>query len=404
MNRISRRSFFAATAAGTLAAGALPAQGAEPGRIAPLEGPIPLEALNTPALLVDIDAFETNLKTMADHLKAKGVGLRPHAKTHKCPHMALRQIEMGAIGICCAKVSEAEVMAAAGVANILITSPVVTKEKIGRVVALAARTPGLQLVVDNAGAAADLAAAAEAAGLTMPVLIDLESGSKRTGVAMGAPALALAQAVAKMKPLRLDGLQCYAGHVMHRQRYGERRAESIAVMAAAAETRALIEAAGIPLKVLTGGGTGTFDIDSAVPGVTDLQCGSYAVMDVQYGILEAEAGRLFDVFPPSMFVWSTAISQPVPGRITIDAGFKAIYDASPRSVLRDFPEVRYDGGGDEHGILGFPPGPEPIALGDKVAIVVAHCDPTINLYDRFHAVRGGEAVELWPIAARGMAQ
>jgi 3-hydroxy-D-aspartate aldolase len=363
-----------------------------------------MEEQQTPVLLLEIDQVEANLRKMAEYLRARNVGLRPHTKTHKCPHLAHRQMALGAVGICCAKVSEAEVMVDAGIENVLITSPVVTQEKIHRVITLARRCPGLQIVVDQHTGASDLNSAAAAADLTLAVLIDLESGTGRTGITMGEPAVALAQHIAGLGHLRLDGIQCYGGHVMHVGDYVERRTRSLEMLERARDTKDRIEAAGIPLSVFTGGGTGTYDIDHAIAGITDLQCGSYCVMDVQYGVLGAPEGRLFDAFPQAIFVWSTAISQPLPDRITIDAGLKALYRDSPRCELRDITGVSYGWGGDEHGILRLEAPSRPIRLGDKVAIIPAHCDPTINLYDHFHACRNGHVEELWPISARGMGQ
>lgn len=406
MAEISRRSFLTASAAGALNVGAvLPPGPKADWKPVRLETPVPLEALHTPALIVDMDQLDANLRTMADFLKARNVGLRPHTKTHKCPHLAHKQMDLGAVGVCAAKTSEAEAMANAGIDRVLITSPVATKEKIVRIVDLAKRCAGLQIVIDHPANAADFdAAAAAAGGITLGVLIDLDPGIGRTGIAMGEPALALARHIAGLKHLRLDGIQCYAGNVMHIGDFEQRRARSAAILGRARDTKALIEADGIELGVFSVGGTGTYDIDSAIEGVTDLQCGSYLVMDVQYGIVGAPNGRLADAFPPSMFVWSTAISQPVSGQITIDAGLKAIYRDSPYSELRDITGVTYSYGGDEHGILRLDNPSRPIALGGKLAITVAHCDPTINLYDAFHAYRDGTVEEVWPITARGMSQ
>ncbi|MBI2421906.1 MAG: DSD1 family PLP-dependent enzyme [Candidatus Hydrogenedentes bacterium] len=406
MTPLSRRSFLSTTAvAGALsaAAGAAPAV-ALPWQPKSLERPLPLAETSTPALIVDIDQVEANLKTMADYLKARGMGLRPHTKTHKCPYLAHRQMALGAVGVCCAKVSEAEVMAASGLTEILITSPVVTREKIDRVIALAKNCTGLQIVIDQAQNATDFDAAARAAGIRLGVLIDLESGTRRTGVPMGDAAAALARHIAPLKHLRLDGIQCYGGHVMHIGDFESRKAASLSMLAEARDTRLRIEADGIPLRNFTGGGTGTYDIDVAVEGMTDLQCGSYLVMDLQYGILGAPEGRIYDTFPQAMFVWSTAISQPVPGSMTIDAGLKAMYRDSPRPELRGITGVTYGIGGDEHGILSLENPSRPIRLGDKLALLPSHCDPTINLYDHFHACRNDRVEALWPISARGMSQ
>ena len=275
-----------------------------------------------------------------------------------------------------------------------------------RAVVLAKRAPGLQLVVDAAGAVQALAGAAARAGVTLGVLIDLDTGTRRTGIQPGEPALALARQIAAAKSLRFDGLQAYSGHVMHVVGREARRKQSLESLAGALDTKALLERSGIAVKTLTGGGTGTYDIDCDVPGMTDLQVGSYLFMDVQYRMIGDADGELFDTFEPALTVLATAISQPVPQLITIDAGFKAFAnepDAKPQ--FKDRAGITYFYGGDEHGICAFAGGAAPsLALGEKAELLVSHCDPTVNLYDAYHVVRGGVVRELWPIAARGKSQ
>ncbi|HSG90668.1 MAG TPA: DSD1 family PLP-dependent enzyme [Pseudomonadales bacterium] len=367
----------------------------------PLSVPVPVEALPTPALIVDVARMERNLTRMADHLAARGVGLRPHAKMHKCPEVARRQLALGAIGVCCAKVAEAEVMRAAGIERILVTSPVAADEAIGRLVALAARSEDVRVVVDCADAAARLGAAAVAAGTTVSVLIDLDPEMGRTGIARGEPALALARTIATTAGLRLTGLQQYAGQLQHLKDSAERREKSRAAMEAGLATRDLIVADGHPLEVFTGGGTGTYDIDSEVPGVTDLQCGSYVFMDEEYAAIGHGNGDRFEVFEPALFVLVTAISQPRAGLITVDGGYKSFASDTVRPVAADLPGLRYHFGGDEHGIVQLGEGAPALTVGDRIRMVTPHCDPTINLYDWIYPVVDGQVHELWPIAARG---
>ncbi len=406
----SRRSFLGGAVAGAAALGAPRAAhaaleahvNADP---IVLEKPIPLAELSTPALLIDEAALERNLRKMAAHGKAKGIGIRPHVKTHKCPILAMKQIALGALGVCAAKVGEAEVMVDGGVANVLITSPVATRDKYERVIALAKRAPGLQIVVDAPAAASAFEAAAAAAGITLGVLIDLDTGTRRTGIAPGEPALALAREIAKLRHLRFDGLQAYSGHVMHVVGREERKKKSLESLAACLDTKALLENAGITVKAFTGGGTGTFDIDCDVTGMTDLQVGSYLFMDVQYRMIGDVDGEVFDTFEPSLTVLATAISQPVPQLITIDAGFKAFaHEPDARPQFKDLPGLTYFYGGDEHGICAFTGEERPLAVGDKAQLIVSHCDPTVNLYDVYHVLRDGAVRELWPIAARGKSQ
>ncbi|HEY8120653.1 MAG TPA: DSD1 family PLP-dependent enzyme [Myxococcota bacterium] len=370
-----------------------------------LARPIALADLPTPALLIDEAALGRNLAKMAAHAAHKKIGLRPHVKTHKCPILARRQLALGALGVCAAKVSEAEVMVDAGVANVLITSPLASPDKFARVVALARRAAGLQVVVDAASAVRAFEAAAAAAGVTLGVLIDLDTGTRRTGIAPGEPALALAREIAAAKHLRFDGLQAYAGHVMHIVGREERKKKSLESLAAALDTKALLERSGIAVKTLTGGGTGTYDIDCDVAGMTDLQVGSYLFMDVQYRMIGDADGETFDSFEPSLSVLSTAISQPVPQLITIDAGFKAFaHEPEAKPQFKDRAGLAYFYGGDEHGICAFTSEARELALGDKAELLVSHCDPTVNLYDAYHVVRDGMVRELWPIAARGKSQ
>ncbi len=370
----------------------------------PLDAPLAVEDVPTPALLVDVAAMELNLAKMAAHAEEQGISLRPHTKTHKCPLLAKRQMELGAVGVCCAKVGEAEVMVEAGIAEVLITSPVVTDDKIARVVALSEQSPEVTLVVDNLAAAESLNDAAATAGVTQPVLVDLDVGTRRTGIAIGKPARELARAIDTMDHLDLRGLQAYAGHLMHVHGHAEREARSLQALAAAVETRRLIEQDGIAVSVLSGGGTGTWDIDSGVEGMTDLQVGSYLFMDEQYRRIAGRNGEVFDDFEISLFVQVTAISQPVPELITTDGGYKAFAADADRPQLADIGGVVYGWGGDEHGILRLAEASRPIGLGDRLRCITPHCDPTVNLYDVYYPVRDGRVEELWPISARGRSQ
>jgi D-serine deaminase-like pyridoxal phosphate-dependent protein len=387
-----------------MAATAETASAAPTARAVRLDKPLALADVPTPALVVDVEALERNLDRMARHAKARGVGLRPHTKTHKCPVLAKMQLDRGAVGVCAAKVGEAEVMIGAGIDSVLITSPIVSAEKIARVVALAGRSDELRIVVDHPRSARDLAQAAAAAGVTVNVLIDLDPGIRRTGIAPGQPALDLLGEIRKMPSLRFDGLQAYAGHVMHVDGWSERRDRSQAALEACLETKRLFEKQGHEVPIFSGGGTGTFDIDCDVDEFTDLQVGSYLFMDLQYREIGDRDGEVFDYFEPSLFVQATAISQPVEGLITLDAGFKALASDAETPVLRDVEGAIYHWGGDEHGIVDQREAENPIELGDQVAIMVPHCDPTVNLYDNLYPVRDGRIEELWPIAARGRSQ
>lgn len=360
--------------------------------------------LPTPALLIDLDAMEANLRKMADFYRSKKPKLRPHGKTHKCPILAKKQIALGAVGVCAAKVGEAEVFVAAGIENVLITSPVVTAEKFRRVLDLARKSPNVQIVVDQPAGVRSLNDAASAAGVKLSVFIDLNIGTDRTGVEPGEAALEVARAIATSSHLRLGGLQAYGGHLQHIVGFEYRRQTTLRALALAVETKRQIEKAGFDVPALSVGGTGTYNIDCDVNGITDVQVGSYPFMDVNYRAVGGEQGAVFDDFQPSLLVLATAISQPVKGRITVDAGYKAFATDHEPPELKDVRGVSYRWGGDEHGILELREPSRDIKLGDKLLLLASHCDPTVNLYDEFHGFRGEKVVEIWPIAARGRSQ
>jgi len=374
-------------------------------KLAPAEpatvSPPAVEALPTPALLLDLDAFEQNLAKMATFLRRKGVALRPHAKTHKCPRIALKQMEAGAEGICVAKLTEAEAFIAAGIRQVLVTTPVVDLLQIRRLMTLVKSAPDVTVVVDNPANVDALEEAAAAAGVRMPVLVDLDCGAHRTGVAPGPASTALAQRVARARALRFGGFQAYAAHLMHVVGYDDRRRSELEALDYALTARRLAERAGLPVSVFSVGGTGTYDVDCDIDGVTDVQAGSYVFMDVMYRAIGGRASSVYDDFKPALFVLSTAVSQPVQGFITIDAGYKAAAADHQPPQPWNLGDVSYQWAGDEHGILTLTNPRREVRVGDKIRLIVSHCDPTVNLYDRFHVCRGDQVVDVWPIVARG---
>jgi len=382
-----------------------PPQGlARPSEAITLGRPLGLTDLPTPALVVDVDAMEFNLAKMAGLYSRGQKSLRPHVKTHKCPILARRQLELGAVGICAAKVSEAEVMADAGIGDVLITSPVVTREKIERLLGVRKKSPGIAIVVDQQQNVHDLNEAASAAGMELTVLVDLNVGTDRTGVAMGPDAVRLAESIVSSPSLRFGGLQAYAGQAQHVRGWENRCCVSRRIMERAAEVRWQLESQGIEVPVLSGGGTGTYDIDNGLDGLTDLQAGSYLFMDVNYRNVGGRGGIVFDDFKPALFVLATAISQPAGGMITVDAGFKAFATDQEEPELFGISGVSYTWAGDEHGMLRFIEPGRAIGIGDKVLLIASHCDPTVNLYDYYYPMKDGRISEIWPIAARGCSQ
>jgi D-serine deaminase-like pyridoxal phosphate-dependent protein len=357
--------------------------------------------LQTPALVIELDAFERNVAAMVTHAKRAAIGLRPHAKTHKSVEIAKLQIAAGANGICCAKLGEGEALAAGGIDSILLTSPVVTEAGIARVIALNAAIGNLMVTVDNAEVAARLDAAALATGKPLAVLIDIDPGMSRTGIRFSdAPAL-VAQ-VASAKGLTYRGLQCYAGNVQHMESPNERRAASLETMKQLGELRDTLVRAGHAPEILSGGGTGTFDIDPEARVLTELQVGSYVFMDKQYNdVWEKPGDRL--PFETSLYVQTTVISANRPGLATTDAGFKSFAtDAGPPQLKSGAPAgAAYFFFGDEQGGIAYPKDGAPVKVGDVVRCVVPHCDPTVNLYDRYHVVRGDTLEAIWDVEARG---
>jgi D-serine deaminase-like pyridoxal phosphate-dependent protein len=357
--------------------------------------------LQTPALVLDLDIFERNVAHMVAHAKKSRIGLRPHAKTHKSVEIAGRQIAAGANGICCAKLGEAEALAAGGIESILLTSPVVSEPGIARVAALNARMKELIIVCDNADVAKRLDAAAQESGKRLKVLVDIDPGMSRTGIrAEKAPAL-VAQ-VAEARGLEYAGLQCYAGNVQHLESPNERRAQSLEAMKELGELRDALAKAGHAPKILSGGGTGTFDIDPDARVLTELQVGSYIFMDKQYRDVWEKPGESVP-FETSLFVQTTVISANRPGLATTDAGFKSFAtDAGPPMLASGAPQgAAYFFFGDEQGGIAYPRDGVQLRPGDVVACMVPHCDPTVNLYDAYHCVRGDTLEAIWPIEARG---
>lgn len=360
-------------------------------------------AIPTPALVLDLDAFERNVALMADHCRVNGLGLRPHAKTHKSVAIARAQIAAGALGQCCAKLGEAEAMAAGGIESILITSPVVTAGGIARLMALNTKLPDLMVVVDNPENARALAAAAAAAEARRPlkVLVDLDVGLHRTGIRPGEDATELAELLDAAEFLELRGLQAYAGHLMHIHDFAERREKSLAAMKVLGEQRDALKAKGLCCDIISGGGTGSYNIDPEANVLTELQGGSYIFMDKQYGDLALGNGASFP-FATSLFVQMSVVSNNTRNLATTDAGFKAFAtDAEPPVLLSGAPEgASYFFFGDEQGGILLPDGAH-LPLGSVLTAMTPHCDPTVNLYDAYHVVRGDTLVDIWPIEARG---
>lgn len=365
---------------------------------------MPLEDVDTPALILDLDAFDRNLEAMAGWARSKGVRLRPHAKSHKCPAIAHRQIALGAIGICCQKTSEAEVMVGAGITNVLISNEVVGRRKLEALAQLARRAQ-IGICVDDARQVADLSKAMWEAGATIDVLVEIDIGGNRCGVEPGEEAVRLAAAVAQAEGLRFTGIQSYDGNSQHVRDPREREARAARAAGLTAETVAALAAAGLACETVGGAGTGTFAFDAASGVWNELQPGSYAFMDADYARNSPAAGDI-PQFEHAMFVLASVMSRARRGQAVVDAGHKALPVDSGLPTPFKRPELRYERPSDEHGCLITEQASALPDLGEKILLVPGHCDPTANQHEFFVGVRGldsGDArvEEIWPIAARG---
>ncbi|WP_395645242.1 DSD1 family PLP-dependent enzyme [Terricaulis sp.] len=356
--------------------------------------------LNTPVLVIDGDALSRNIAAMAAFAKRAGVALRPHAKTHKSVGIAKLQIAAGAVGVCCAKMGEAEALAAGGIASILITSPVVTPQAVARLVALAEKCDDLRVVADNPENADALAAAARGLKKTLSVVVDIDPGIRRTGVSSPEAAVTLARKIADAPSLSYAGVQFYCGAQQHIETFEGRRAaieERTAYLSSVIEA---LRAAGLPPAQVTGGGTGTHRIDAALGVFNELQVGSYVFMDRQYDDcdLGGDGARLYE---NALFVDAHVISANAPGMGTIDSGFKSMStDGGNPTIIAGAPkDAAFFFMGDEHAAL-LAMG-HAFRIGDHVILAPPHCDPTVNLYDAYHVVRGDTLIDIWPVSARG---
>jgi 3-hydroxy-D-aspartate aldolase len=366
----------------------------------PAEPGMRIEDVDTPALIVDLDAFEDNLRRMAGEMRGSAIRVRPHAKTHKCAVIALQQMALGAVGVCCQKVSEAEALVDGGVGDVLVSNEIVGERKLRRLAAIARRAH-VGVCVDDPGNIDDLARMAGTFGASLDVYVEVDVGSKRCGVETPEGALALARRVASKPMLKFSGLQAYHGAAQHKRTPAERKAaiESAASLAGAAKRA--IEAAGIACPIVTGAGTGTYRLEAASGVYNEIQPGSYVFMDADYGRNQGEGGAPFSDFRHSLFVFATIMSRPTDARAVVDAGLKAVSVDSGMPTLGDGIDGEYVAPSDEHGTMRLGPQSQRLKVGDKIRLIPGHCDPTVNLYDWYVCVRGGLVEALWPIVARG---
>ena len=362
--------------------------------------------LDTPCLLIDVDKLDHNLKTMQESVQGAGKNTRPHAKTHKCSEIAKRQLEAGAVGICTAKLAEAEVLAEKGFEHILITGQVALPLKAERLISLIERCPTLMVVLDDLENAKLLDSACGERGVRANVLLDIDPGLHRTGVVVK-DVVQAAHVLLELRNLDLKGVQAYAGQVQHIPVYADRREKSLACMCAVQEAFRALKKTGFTGTVFTGAGTGTFDIDTEVEDLTDLQVGSYVLMDAEYGAIgSADNEKGFTRFKSALTMLSSVVSCNQKGMVTIDAGLKSMYrdGATPIVLYPDDRDYSYDWFGDEYGKIGYTGGRGALKTGSMFELMVSHCDPTVNQFDRFYVIEKERVVDVWPIDLRGKSQ
>jgi D-serine deaminase-like pyridoxal phosphate-dependent protein len=360
-----------------------------------MRSPSSLLEVPTPALIVDVAALDRNIARMAAFFAAGPCRLRPHFKAHKTPEIARRQLAAGScVGLTCATVGEAEV-AAELCDDLLIANEIVSPDKCARVAALA-REIAVTVAIDSTAGIEALASAARAGGVTLGVLIDVNVGQGRCGVVPGDAAVALARSAAATAGLTLRGVMGYEGHLQPLRDRGERDARARAAMHELVGTARRIRDQRIPCEVVSSGGTGTYDISGRVDGVTEIQAGSYALMDTDYSSVGVP-------FEQAFFVLGTIVSRPLPERCVADCGHKSMTKDHGHPSVRAVSGATVTALNDEHAVIAVPASCA-LSIGDRVQLTPSHTDPTVNLHDVLYAVEGERVIDVWPIAARGYAQ
>lgn len=351
------------------------------------------DQLDTPILLIDLDIMESNIVKMADYFSKVKADLRPHTKTHKTPILAHKQIEAGAIGVTCAKLSEAEVMVASGINDILIANEIIPDQKIAKLVGLA-KHANIMVAVDDPNNVENLSNAAQLMKANLRILVEVNTGMNRCGVSPGKPALELAQKVLKSKNLVFSGLMGYEGHTVTIPNFEERKKETEKSLAMLIETKDLIEKNGIDVKILSGGGTGTYNITGQYPSITEVQAGSYIFMDTYYR-------NVLQDFDCALTILTTVISRPNNNIIIVDAGMKSVTKEFGMPEVKNIDGAKVVSLSEEHGKIDISESSVNLKPGDKIELVPSHCCTTINLHDQFYGIRNDILETIWHIAGRG---
>lgn len=360
-----------------------------------------LEDVHTPALIVDLDAFERNVKRMGALAAEMGVRHRAHAKTHKSADIARIQIEMGgAVGVCCQKVSEAEAIVDGGIKDVLVSNQVVDPKKIDRLAQLALRARTL-VCVDDSGNVDGLSEAAVRHGAIIECLVEIDCGAGRCGVQWGEPVVELARKIAEAPGLKFSGLQAYQGAAQHVHDFNERKAKIDTAIQQVRDTVRMLAEAGLECDIIGGAGTGSYYFEGASGVYNEMQCGSYIFMDADYQRVKDQQGEFIHEFENSLFIWTSIMSKTKQDKAICDAGLKAQSVDSGLPTIYGRSDVTYVKCSDEHGVIADPD--NILKLNDKLKLVPGHCDPTCNVYDWYVGIRDGKVECLWPVTARGLA-
>jgi len=362
------------------------------------------DLLPTPCMVVDLEMFNANVQHMAETAKANGINVRPHVKIHKSVDVAKRQIAAGALGLTCATIAEAELFSGVGIQGVLWTKQPVSFNNIQRAVALAKKDPTFMLVTDDAQVVDWLEAAAAAHNAKLKILVSVYAGMARQGIDGGQPAVDLAQQISSSKRMQFEGFMAYSGNAAHTKGFEARRKASMDVLAGARESKSLALKAGLPVNIMTGGSTGTYNIDHET-GLSELESGTYVFMDTEYFIVGGKDGDMnrYNDWQPALTVMATVDSQHHPNIITTDYGTKAL--AKKTDEVKGMPWLEVGTGGAEYGALKWKDGEQAPKLGDRIEIYCTNLDQSTNAFDRYYVAQGDKIVDVWPIMGRsGAAQ
>ncbi len=358
--------------------------------------------IQTPCLVVDLDAFERNIARMRDFCAQMGVRHRVHGKMHKSADVAHYQISHGdAVGVCCQKVSEAESFARAGVKDVLVSNQVRDPAKIDRLARMPKLGARTLCCIDDLDNVADLSAAAVKHGTQIEVLVEIDCGAGRCGVSAGQPVVDLAKAIDAAPGLKFSGIQAYQGAMQHMQSFEDRKAKIDIAVAMVRESTDMLKAEGLECDIVGGGGTGSYYFEGNSGVFNELQCGSYAFMDADYQRIHDEEGKPISEFENALFILSSVMSHAKTDRAICDAGLKAQSVDSGLPVIFGRTDVEYIKCSDEHGVIADPD--NVLKINDKLKLIPGHCDPTCNVHDWYVGVRNGKVEKIWPITARGLA-